>query len=97
MRRFIKKKILTPFADAVWSGEKTFEIRKNDEGYQKGDVIIFQVLDSNLLTDITHPLNGREYEVTYVLSGWGLSDGYVALGIAPRLTEEKGENRRNGE
>ena len=32
-------KILESFADAVYSGEKNFEVRKNDRGYQKGDVV----------------------------------------------------------
>ena len=25
--------------------------------------------------------NSREYEITYVLNGWGLKDGFVALAI----------------
>ena len=81
MQRAICKKILRPFADAVLSGEKTFEIRKNDEGYQKGDVIIFEVMDSEFMPNSLHPLNGKRYEITYVLSGWGLKEDYVALGI----------------
>ena len=35
MEHYIK--IRQSFADAVYSGEKTFEVRKNDRGYQKGD------------------------------------------------------------
>lgn len=85
MRRFIEKKIQKPFADAVLAGEKTFEIRKNDEGYQKGDVLKFEVMDNEYFHDHTHPLNDREYEITYVLSGWGIQEGYVALGIVPRI------------
>ena len=92
MRRFIKKKILVPFADAILSREKTFEIRKNDEGYQKGDVLVFTVMDTEHFENPTHPLNGKEYEITYVLSGWGIENGYVALGIVPRIIEaEEGE------
>jgi hypothetical protein len=29
-----------------------------------------------------HDINHREYVITYVLSGWGISDGYVVFGIA---------------
>ena len=90
MRRFIEKKILKAFADAVLAGEKTFEIRKNDEGYQKGDVLKFKVMDSEYSHNLTHPLNDREYEITYVLSGWGIQEGYVALGIVPRVVQMKG-------
>lgn len=81
--RTIVKKVLEPFADAILSGEKTFEIRKNEEGYQKGDIIRFEVMSSECFTNLTHPLNDKKYEITYVLSGWGLQDGYVALGIKP--------------
>ena len=40
-------KILNDFADAVVMGEKPFEIRKNDRGYQKGDYIKFQAIDES--------------------------------------------------
>lgn len=83
MGRLIKKKILTAFADAIFCGDKTFEIRKNEEGYQKGDIIEFSVMASEYFSDFSHPLNGRRYEITYVLSGWGLQAGYVALAIKP--------------
>ena len=36
-----KLKILENFADDVYIGNKNFEIRKNDRGYQKGDTIKF--------------------------------------------------------
>ena len=38
-----KIKIDEEFADAVLCGDKNFEIRKNDRGYQKGDHVIFDV------------------------------------------------------
>ena len=34
-------KILNDFADSVVAGDKTFEIRENDRGFQKGDFIKF--------------------------------------------------------
>ena len=34
-------KILKQFADEIIIGNKNFEIRKNDRGYQKGDFIDF--------------------------------------------------------
>lgn len=78
-------KILKDFADAVYSGDKTFELRENDRGFQKGDHIIFTALDSiseftsNIMID--HAINYCEYEITYVLNNWGLKEGYVALAI----------------
>jgi len=73
-------KIQQEFADAIISGEKTFEIRMNDRGYQKGDLIRFQVMDG-YFSNTFHPLNDKVYEITYVLSGWGLCEGYVGLAI----------------
>ena len=78
-------KILEAFADAVYSGAKPFELRKNDRGYQKGDILRFHVIDgkafSRYITD--HPLHLCEYEITYVLSGWHIEPNYVVLGIKP--------------
>ena len=48
-------KIQKEYAQAVYLGEKTFEVRNNDRGYQKGDLIVFQVMDGGL-SDPTHPL-----------------------------------------
>ncbi len=78
-------KILPDFADAVYKGEKTFEVRENDRGYQKGDTVSFLVEYTNPCTrfDGTHPLHGKTYKITYVLSGWGIKNGYVVFGIKP--------------
>lgn len=74
-------KILEDFADAVYNGDKTFELRENDRGFQKGDHIKFTALDSRLKIKIDHAINNCEYVITYVLNNWGLKEGYVALAI----------------
>ena len=96
MGRTIEKKILKPYADAVLAGEKNFEIRFNDEGYQRGDIIRFKVMDSEMMADSFHKLNGKEYLITYVLSGYGLQEGYVVLGIQ-QLYECKKYEFKNAE
>lgn len=73
-------KIKEAFADAVVAGEKTFEIRVNDRGFQRGDLVKFTAID-DLKLKIHHPINGRTYEITYVLSGWGLNGDTVAFSI----------------
>lgn len=70
-------KILDTFANAVYNGEKTFEIRENDRGYQRGDTVTFRVIPEN----IYHGLNSKVFGITYVLSGWGIKEGYVVFGI----------------
>ena len=76
-------KIRKDFAGAVYSGEKTFELRENDRGFQKGDLIRFNVIDKLMGTPRVHPLNHMEYEITYILNGWGLKENYVVLAIKP--------------
>lgn len=74
-----KLKLEIDFCEAVLNGTKTFEIRKNDRGYQKGDHIKFLPIDNGVMT--VHNISKKEYEITYVLSGWGLKEGYVVLAI----------------
>ncbi|MCR5704487.1 MAG: DUF3850 domain-containing protein [Eubacterium sp.] len=79
-----KIKILKQFADEIHMGNKTFEVRKNDRGYQKGDCICFDVIDEyghelNGEKYTKHPIVGRTYRITYVLSGWGIEKDYVVF------------------
>lgn len=75
-------KLNIEFCDAVLNGEKTFEIRENDRGYQKGDHIRFEPVSlSPYQSFLYHAIQEREYEITYVLNGWGLQDGYVVFSI----------------
>lgn len=80
-------KIEKDYADSVYFGDKNFEVRNNDRGFQKGDKIIFHVLKPSAVSthyDEQHPLHNARYEITYVLgSFYGLADGFVAFGIKP--------------
>lgn len=78
--------ILEQDANEIIARNKMFEITENDKCYQKGDHIRFKA--NKEITygyggkdKIAHEINKRMYEITYVLSGWGLKYGYVALGI----------------
>lgn len=88
-------KISKEYADSVYFGDKTFEVRLNDRGFQKGDIVRFKPLgESSPFIDIRHPLYDKEYEITYVLGSFhGLAQGYVAFGIKPLpvRTEREGE------
>ena len=83
--RVHKLKIAKEYADSVYFGDKTFEVRLNDRGFQKGDIVRFKPLgESSSSVDTRHPLYDKEYEITYVLgSFYGLAQGYVAFGIKP--------------
>ena len=72
-------KLQKEFCEAVYNGDKTFELRFNDRGFQKGDRIRFVSMDGK--ERAYHPIDNDIYEITYVLSGWGLKDMFVALSI----------------
>lgn len=76
-----KLKILNDFADSIVAGDKTFVIRENDRGFQKGDFIRFQATDRLGISNHSHLINNKLYEITYVLNEWGIKNGYVALAI----------------
>lgn len=81
-------KIQKEYAQAVYLGEKTFEVRNNGRGYQKGDLIVFKVMKGQY-SDLTHPLNEMTFEITYVLGSFvGLADNYVAFAIRD-VTEDR--------
>ena len=80
MTRVHKIKLSEDFADAVLCGDKTFEVRENDRGYQKGDLIQFNVIDKYQIST-GHPLTKETYRITYVLSGWGIEPKFVVFSI----------------
>lgn len=73
-------KILTEFFDDVSLGNKTFEIRKNDRDFKKGDVLMLHEYN---------PKTGRytgsrcDKYVRYIMHGgkFGIEDGYCIMGI----------------
>lgn len=79
-------KVFIKYADAIMSGTKTFEIRKNDRGFKVGDEIVFDVVSNKGISigaAVRHPLNGKAYRIDYILDDFeGLAQKYVALAIS---------------
>lgn len=78
-------KVWPEFFDALVDGRKSFEIRKNDRGYQKGDTLLLREYAPG-----PDEYTGRELRrhVMYILSGddplgyaFGLRSGFVAMGL----------------
>jgi hypothetical protein len=70
----------------VLDGSKTFEIRFNDRGYQVDDLIVLKETKfTGQQMKSGQPLvyTGREIQkrISYVLSGYGLQEDWVILGI----------------
>lgn len=74
-----KIKLNISYCAAVFSGEKNFEVRNNDRGYQKGDMISFIPVSDN--KQVMHPISDKLYTITYVHSGLGLKKNWVILAI----------------
>lgn len=68
-------KILPEYFEAVVSGNKRFEIRKNDRNYQKGDILRLNEYQNGQYTGDVHVA-----EITYI-TDYAQQDGYVVLGI----------------
>ncbi len=88
MNRIHLVKCWPDFFDALRSGEKPFDLRKNDRGYQKGDTFVpMEFVPHGLGAETKGTSTGRfdAYEITYVLSGWGLQPEHVCLGLRPEI------------
>lgn len=83
-----------PYFDAVISGAKPFEVRRDDRGFQQGDRV--QLVEVLHYDDSVVP-TGREamYEITYVLTGgqFGIEPGHVVLGLGGTQLGEDGKRR----
>ena len=76
-------KIWPQWFDAVNSGKKTFEIRRDDRGFEVGDKIVLEEFRNG-----TGEYTGRNLEsiITYIARGedaesFGLKEGYCVLGF----------------
>lgn len=91
-------KILKPFADAITSGEKSFEVRRNDRNFQKGDLVEFYAVSETSGEPAAHPINAKQYRIGYVLKfedfPAGLSEGFAVFTIND---EQKDEYKRGFE
>lgn len=79
-------KCLPPYFAAIRSGEKTFDVRRDDRGYQRGDFIVLQEFDpSRIQTPMCGRYTGEEErrEITWILTGgqFGIEPGYVVLAL----------------
>ncbi|MCU2273554.1 DUF3850 domain-containing protein [Enterococcus faecalis] len=68
-------KILPEYFEAVVSGNKRFEIRKNDRNYKKGDILRLNEYQDGQYTGDVHVA-----EITYI-TDYAQQYGYVVLGI----------------
>ena len=78
-------KLVQPLYSDVLSGDKNFELRRNDRDYQVGDLVILQEYDMK-----KHFFSGREIRVkiTYILENRaGLDNDFCIFSFIKILTE----------
>ncbi len=68
-------KILPEYFEAVTSGRKRFEIRKNDRDYKVGDLLYLREWNADEFTGDSY-----KAEVTYI-TDYEQKNGYVVMGI----------------
>lgn len=83
-------KIREDYIEPILAKEKTFEVRENDRGYQKGDLVKFIPVNRQGITYRDPILEEKTYQITYVHSGLGLKEGYVVFGIKELYHETEG-------
>lgn len=72
-------KIWPEYFQAVASGQKNFEIRKNDRDFKVGDILILKEYDS-VKKEYTGDYVGRE--ITYIMNEQPfVPEGYVVMSI----------------
>ena len=81
-------KTLPEYWDAVERGEKTFEVRRDDRGFQRGDTVVLRRLTRTKLgVDVDTTSRGQyrdlRFTIGWILTGgqFGIEPGYVVLAL----------------
>lgn len=85
-------KVRDCYWDAIERGDKNFEVRRDDRGYQKGDVLeLVKTDEKGFFVRYGAQEQILTRAITYILTGgqWGIEPGYVVMGLAE--IEESGD------
>lgn len=80
MIKYHELKIKSTYFDSVECGDKKFEIRKDDRGFQKGDIVRLKELKDGSTTEFTG--NSLLFTIGYV-TAYEQKDGYVVFSLLP--------------
>lgn len=84
------------YFDAVASGLKNFEVRRDDRGFQKGDTLVLQRTRPENLHSVDTDYNAKPkhelyFTINWILTGgqFGIEPGYVVLALAPLTPRQR--------
>ena len=83
-------KTLAPYWDALSAGTKNFEVRRDDRGFQKGDILALRKMRPDRPSE--EYWDGKDYDeerfimrfrITYILTGGqlGICPGFVVMAL----------------
>jgi len=76
-------KVHAPYFMALSEGRKPFEVRKDDRGFQTGEVLWLREFFPDRDQSFKYSGNAEFARITYILRGgqFGIEVGYVVMGI----------------
>lgn len=77
-------KVWPEFFHRLWTGEKTFELRKDDRGFKAGDALWLREWEPKGQFYTGHWIRA---DVTYLCSGMGLERDYVCMALRVDVRE----------
>lgn len=76
-------KTLSEYWDAVERGEKTFEVRRDDRGFQRGDTVVLARSDRLASGAVFETHKRLRFTIGWILTGgqFGIEPGYVVFSL----------------
>lgn len=76
-------KVHSPYFWAISDGRKPFEVRKDDRGFQTGEILWLREYKPDVDLDLRYTGNAEYARISYILRGgqFGVEVGHVVMGL----------------
>lgn len=77
-------KCLPVYYNAIECGDKTFDVRRDDRGFQRGDTVVLQKYDRA----VGYMGPELRFKISWILTGgqFGIEPGFVVLALGEKAT-----------
>jgi len=84
-------KVWPSYFFSLASGRKAFEVRRDDRGFQKGDVLWLREFDPKKFSKGEYSGNATYARIDYILTGgqFGIEAGYVVMALTFIVDDEQ--------